>query len=409
MGEVLDAGDGRGGNEEGRDAGDEKGGTEDGAAGAWRHELQRGWGRGAVESGRLGGGPNTNHSRIRSGWGGGSAGDVDAGGGALQTAKVGAEIGGGLVAELAIFLEGFVEDVLQVGREVAVDGSGRWGMVVEELVEDDGAGGSAEGVVCGGHFVEDNAEGEEVAAGVEEFAAGLLGRHVGDGAEGGAGASELVAFGDAGFGGVAGSSGIDAGEAEVEDFGLAGGGDEDVGGFDVAVEDAFAMGGFEGVGELSADFHEAGERGWMARVEAVERLAVEQLHDEEGLAVGLVDFVDGADAGVVECGGDAGFAVEALESGRIGSGGAGDEFEGDVAAEALVFGFVDHTHATRSDAAQDGVVADGRAGLQIHANTMQRRRGACKGKQRVQGAGYQGTGYRVQGTECRVQSSACGC
>jgi hypothetical protein len=41
---------------------------------------------------------------------------MDAGGSALQAAEVGAEVGGGLVAELAILLEGLVEDVLKVRR-----------------------------------------------------------------------------------------------------------------------------------------------------------------------------------------------------------------------------------------------------------------------------------------------------
>jgi hypothetical protein len=118
----------------------------------------------------------------------------------------------------------------------------------------------------------------------------------------------------------------------------------------------------------------------MAAIEAVEALAVEQLHDEEGLAVGFVNLVDGADAGMVEGGSDAGFAVEALEGGGIGRGVASDELEGDVAAEAKVLGLVDNTHPTRADAAQNLIVANGRTGLEIHGNTMQRRSGECKGK-----------------------------
>jgi hypothetical protein len=124
------------------------------------------------------------------------------------------------------------------------------------------------------------------------------------------------------------------------------------------MEDAFAVGSFEGVGELSADLDEAWERGWMASVEAIERLAVQQLHDEEGLAAGFIDLVDGADAGMIEGRSDAGLAVEALEGGGVGSGVAGDELEGDVAAEAKVLGLVDDTHPARADAAQDFVMPD---------------------------------------------------
>ena len=42
-----------------------------------------------------------------------------------------------------------------------------------------------------GHFVEDQAESEEIGACVEFFAAGLLGRHISDRADGDAGAGEF--------------------------------------------------------------------------------------------------------------------------------------------------------------------------------------------------------------------------
>ena len=41
------------------------------------------------------------------------------------------------------------------------------------------------------------------------------------------------------------------GEAEVEDFDDAFGGDDDVAGFEVAVDDALVVGGFEGFGDLA--------------------------------------------------------------------------------------------------------------------------------------------------------------
>ena len=47
------------------------------------------------------------------------------------------------------------------------------------------------------------------------------------------------------------------GETEVEDFRGAALGDEDVGGFDVAVNDAGVVSGVQGVGDVDADFEEA--------------------------------------------------------------------------------------------------------------------------------------------------------
>ncbi len=121
-------------------------------------------------------------------------------------------------------------------------------------MEDDGGSGAVEGQAAGGHLIEDGAEAEEIGARIDFFAAGLLGRHVGDGADGGTGAGEQ--------GGVDGGADADGGlfvffgqlgEAEVEDLGAPAGGDEDVGGLDVAVNDAFTVGGVEGVGDLNGD------------------------------------------------------------------------------------------------------------------------------------------------------------
>ena len=129
------------------------------------------------------------------------------------------------------------------------------------------------------------------------------------------------------------------------------------------------VGGVEGIGELNADFDEALQGRGVAGVETVEGLAVEQFHGEEGLAFALIDFVDGADAGVIEGGGDAGFAVEALERSGLGGGGAADALEGDVTAEAEVLSFVDDAHTPRADGAEDFVVTQGRASLElIHRN-----------------------------------------
>jgi len=61
---------------------------------------------------------------------------------------------------------------------------------LQDVVENDGASRAGEGLFAGQHLVEDGAEREEVAAGVDFFPAGLLGGHVLDGADGHAGAGE---------------------------------------------------------------------------------------------------------------------------------------------------------------------------------------------------------------------------
>ncbi len=76
--------------------------------------------------------------------------------------------------------------------EIGIEADGRVGSAIEDGFEDEAGGVAAEGQSAGGHFVEDHAEGKEIAASVEVFAAGLFGGHVGDGAERGAGAGEML-------------------------------------------------------------------------------------------------------------------------------------------------------------------------------------------------------------------------
>jgi hypothetical protein len=143
------------------------------------------------------------------------------------------------------------------------------------------------------------------------------------------------------------------GEAEVEDFDLAVGGEEDVGGFEVSMDDALVVGGFEGFGDLEGD---VGYFGW--REGAVEGLAIDEFHDD-GV---LFEAEDGGDIGVVDGGEGLGFALEAGEVFGIEGEGFGEDLDGDFAIEFTVAGFVDFAHAAGAYLGQDFVVADLRSG-----------------------------------------------
>jgi hypothetical protein len=90
------------------------------------------------------------------------------------------------------------------------------------------------------------------------------------------------------------------GQTEIEDFGIAATGNKDVCGFDVAVNDTGGVGGFEGGGDIDGD---AGKRfcfeGATGNTMA-QCLAVEELHRDEGPAILLAYFIDGAYVRVVE-------------------------------------------------------------------------------------------------------------
>jgi len=91
----------------------------------------------------------------------------------------------------------------------------------------------------------------------------------------------------------------------------------------------------------------------------LEGLAVKELHGDEGAAVLFADVIDGADVGVIEGGGGFGFAAETFEGLAVAGGFFGEEFEGDEAVQASVFGLEDDAHAAATELFEDTVVGDG--------------------------------------------------
>ena len=110
-------------------------------------------------------------------------------------------------------------------------------------------------------------------------------------------------------------------------------GDEDICGLDVAVDDVFCVGGVERVCDLD------GERQNRFRVHRppidamFQRHAIEKLHGDERLALLVVNFMDGADVGMIQGRGGLGFALEAGERLRVSGDILGKELESDKASE----------------------------------------------------------------------------
>ena len=94
----------------------------------------------------------------------------------------------------------------------------------------------------------------------------------------------------------------------------------------------------------------------LARDTLLQRLALQQLHDNELLAFVLANVVDGANIGMIQGGGGTGLAPKALQ--RLGVAGKllGQELEGDHTAQAHILGLVDHSHAAAAELFQNLVV-----------------------------------------------------
>ncbi len=306
--------------EEGDDGGDEGDGE----------EPEEGRGGGFFVRGRDGDAPRGVAEGADGGMGGGSGGGVRGGVAYRGEADGGEgllEFGGGLEALGGIGLHAAADDGIDAGVEV------------------EGGGGEGEVALGGGtgeHFEEDAAEGIEVGAVVEddaglpEFWGGVFWGSHGGGGGGGAG------------GGVA-----ELGEAEVGEFESTVLGDEEVSGFDIAVDDAVLVSEVEGVADLGEEFEGEGGGEFAAGDELVDGGTVDEFHDEVAVAGGDVEVVDDGDVGMGEAGHGLGLGAEALDGFAVAGGGRGEDFEGDGAIEGFLEAGVDGAHAAGGNEALD--------------------------------------------------------
>jgi hypothetical protein len=89
--------------------------------------------------------------------------------------------------------------------------------------------------------------------------------------------------------------------------------------------------------------------------------AVQKLHGDEGLPVLVVNFVDGADVGMIQGGGSLCFTLEAAQGLSVFCYLVGQELERDEATELHILGLVHHTHPAATQFLDDAVVRDGLA------------------------------------------------
>ena len=148
------------------------------------------------------------------------------------------------------------------------------------------------------------------------------------------------------------------GEAEVEELRLPAGRHPHVRRLQVAVDDTLAVRGVERVCHLDAEVQERRELDRPPPDPLAKRLPLEELHRDEPLPLVRVDVVDGADAGVVEGGGGARLALEALEGLGFPGEALGQELERHRAAEPGVLGLVDDAHPAAAELLDHAVVGE---------------------------------------------------
>src|SRR5277367_6496772 len=90
------------------------------------------------------------------------------------------------------------------------------------------------------------------------------------------------------------------GEAKIKNLGVSALGDKNIRRLDIAVHDAFGMGGIKRVRNLDTERQELVGLERPTGDEVLQRLAVEEFHSDKSAAFMLADIVDGADVGVVQ-------------------------------------------------------------------------------------------------------------
>ena len=208
-------------------------------------------------------------------------------------------------------------------------------------------GPAGEGALAAEHLVEHQAKGEDVASGVHGHAGRLLGRHVSGGAQNDAELRGVdAAVGRRGDGGAADGSEIhQLGQAEIENLGLSVLGEHDVGGLQIAVDDAGPVRLAERRGNLLREPDGLQHREAAGRYSFGEGLALYILHGDEVVAALFRVVVDGDDVGVVEAGCRLRLADEAQAALLIGRHVRGEEFEREFPSEAGIERFVHGAHA----------------------------------------------------------------
>jgi hypothetical protein len=136
---------------------------------------------------------------------------------------------------------------------------------------------------------------------------------------------------------------------------------KDVGGLDVAMNDALTVRGLQSLGDFDRLRQQALYVHGAAGDAVFQRYAVEKFHGNERLLAVLADFIDGANVRMIEGRGSASLAAETLHRLRIARHFVGKEFEGDEAAEVGVFRLVDDAHAATAQLLDNSVMRDGLA------------------------------------------------
>jgi hypothetical protein len=145
-------------------------------------------------------------------------------------------------------------------------------------------------------------------------------------------------------------------QPEVEEFYLAVRRQLDVGGLEVAVNNALRVRGFECLGYVSKDRERFFNTQGVPRESFAESLARHQLHHQQPRFTYVLQPMDGRYVRVIERGEHARFAFKALEAAFIAGEVRGYELDGNIASEPRIASAIDLAHPALSEEVEHLVV-----------------------------------------------------
>src|SRR5579864_3059350 len=170
--------------------------------------------------------------------------------------------------------------MVQTGWREGFDGTNGCGFLFEDRGRHAELAFAFKGTFCSEHFVEDGAEGEDVASPVEVLAFDLLRRHVLKCADEGALFSNGRTFRSGGQSDRTGRRDSGFGEAEIEKLG-ASFGEHNVARFEITMDHAAAVRLVESIGDLRADFQDLLNRESTSCETLSQALALDALHHKK--------------------------------------------------------------------------------------------------------------------------------
>jgi hypothetical protein len=236
-------------------------------------------------------------------------------------------------------------DSFQLPGDGVVDLPGRAYFRRGDLFQNLQDGIAPEGSASGEQFVEHRAEAEDVRAAVHAvaLAAGLLRAHVRRRPGESAALAEIL---------------LPEREAEIDHIGLACGVKEDIGRFDVAVDEMVTVGVVQRLGHRGHQRHRLGYQGPPLLQPDGKVLPLNELGDNVAEPVVSAAYVvDGDDVGVIEPGEDAGLCQVGVHVRWAGDPHAVRHLDGHVPPQFLVMAPVDNAKAAGPQPARDSITA----------------------------------------------------